>query len=306
MGRIAVIGSMNMDLVVRAMRAPEPGETLAGSDLQVIPGGKGANQAIAASRTGVETIMVGCVGADTFGSTLINSIIQANIDTRGVRVIEGISTGTAIIIVEDSGENRIIIIPGANSQVSPHFVLDQWDAISKSDVILLQHEIPLTTVRTIIIKAHSEGIRIVLNPAPIYPIPVDILSMVDILVVNETEATELTSLDVTTNETAFKAADLLFHQGVKTVIITMGRSGAVLVDGQNQLYQPAIPVEAVDTTAAGDTFVGSFTACIVQGKTPKEALVYATSAASLCVTRFGAQPSIPTQQEVDLLLHNNV
>jgi len=305
MGKITVIGSLNMDLVVRTKRAPLAGETLAGSDLQFIPGGKGANQAVAASRAGAETHMLGCVGTDAFGPALIDSLQRAGVGVGGVQTAGGTATGTAVIVLEEGGENRIIIIPGTNALVSPGFAERQWDAVARSDLVILQHEIPLESVHWLAGKAHRAGIRVVLNPAPIYPVPAEVLAAVDVLVANETEASTLSGLAVTGRESAFEAAGLLNSRGVKTVIITLGGAGAVLAGGGQRLFQPAFPVEVVDTTAAGDTFVGGYAAQILEGKTPAEALLYAAAAAGLAVSRLGAQPSIPTRQEVEAFIRAN-
>src|SRR5512145_2499418 len=185
MGLISVIGSLNMDLVVRTPRAPKAGETLAGTDFHLIPGGKGANQAVAAARAGAEVRMVGCIGADAFGPLMLESLTAAGVNVSGVsRLIEA-ATGTATIIVEDDGQNRIIAVPGANGKVSTEVIDHQWPAIQQSDLILLQHEIPLASVHAVIERAYAAGIRVLLNPSPFYPIPADILAKVNTLIVNE-------------------------------------------------------------------------------------------------------------------------
>ena len=179
---ILVIGSLNMDLVVQTARIPQAGETLAGSEFHMIPGGKGANQAMAASRSGAHTRLIGCIGDDTFGEVILESLRNANVDVNGVSRLRDISTGTATIIVEESGENRIIIIPGANGSVFYDLVEKNWDLISQSDMVLLQHEIPLPTIQYTIKKCKQQDIPVLLNPAPIYPIPIDILSALDTLI----------------------------------------------------------------------------------------------------------------------------
>ena len=303
MGLISVIGSLNMDLVVRATKMPRAGETLAGSDFHLIPGGKGANQAVAAARAGATTAMVGCLGADAFAPVLLESLTAAGVDTRCVARLAGISTGTATILLEESGENRIIIVAGANGQVSEERVAAQWEHIAQSDLILLQHEIPLPTVHTVIARAHSAGIPVMLNPAPIYPIPAQILAQVDTLILNEIEASFLTDSPVSDPHSAGNAAAKLAGLGVQTAIITLGSQGALLFSAAGgEIYQPAFQVTAVDTTAAGDTFVGGYAASLLAGASPAEALRYASSAAALAVTRLGAQTSIPTRVEVEAFL----
>lgn len=305
MVHIAVVGSLNMDMVVRTPRAPQAGETLTGIDFHLIPGGKGANQAVAAARAGAPTRMVGCVGADPFGPALLDSLSSAGVDVSGVAALEGVSTGTATILVEDNGENRIVIVGGANSRVSNEWIEAQWPHIRGADLMLLQHEIPLKTVQALIQRAHREGTAVILNPAPIFPIPDELYSKIDTLVLNEVEAAVLTSLGVTSPETAIKAAHSLVEQGVNTVIITLGASGAVLYNGLYEQYQPGYKVDVVDTTAAGDTFTGSYAASILNGKPPVEALKYATAAAALAVTRLGAQTSIPNKAEVEAFIASN-
>lgn len=302
---ITVIGSLNMDLVVRTSKAPQAGETLTGSDFHLIPGGKGANQAVAAARAGAQTHMVGCIGADAFGPVLLESLTRAGVNVAGVTRLEDVSSGTATIIVEDSGENRIIIVPGANGRVSKEVIQNQWRSIQQSGLILLQHEIPLETVHYIIERAHMEGIGVNLNPAPIYLIPQYLLSKIEVMVLNEVEAAALTGLPVTGPAAALQAAKSLFNQGVKTVILTLGAQGAILYSEWYELYQPAFKVEAVDTTAAGDTFTGSYAASILSGKAPPEALLYATAASALAVTHLGAQTSIPAREEVEAFIANH-
>ena len=302
MKSISVIGSLNMDLVVRTPRAPRAGETLAGTDFHLIPGGKGANQAVAAARAGAAVRMFGCVGADAFGPLVLDSLRTAGVDVSGVTRLVDAATGTATIIVENGGENRIIVVPGANGKVTPEFIQAHWSAIEPSELILLQHEIPLATVHAVIDQAQLAGSRILLNPAPFYPIPPHILRKVDTLIVNEVEAEAITGLTVTDPQSARSAAISLTALGVPTVIITLGAQGAVLYNGHHDLYQPAFQVEVVDTTAAGDTFTGSYAASILAGCQPPEALIFASAASALAVTRLGAQTSIPDKAEVEAFI----
>lgn len=306
MGYITVIGSLNMDLVVRTPKIPRAGETLAGTDFHLIPGGKGANQSVALARAGAVTRMVGCVGMDAFGPVLLQSLSSAGVDILAVAKLEGAPTGTATILVEEGGENRIIIVAGANGMVSTDYIQTQWPAIQQSDLILLQHEIPLPTIHAIIERAYADGIRVILNPAPIYPIPMSILSKIDTLILNEVEAAALTGLDVFDRTTAREAARSLLNQGVDTAIITLGSRGAVLQNARQELFQPAFKVDVVDTTAAGDTFTGGYAACIINDQQPAEALLYATAASALAVTRLGAQTSIPNGDEVRAFIAGRV
>ena len=299
---IFVIGSLNMDLVVQTTRLPQAGETLAGSEFHLIPGGKGANQAVAASRSGANTHMIGCVGDDAFGEIMLESLRNANVDVKDVSRLHGISTGTATIIVEEGGENWIIIIPGANGRVTYDLVEQKWSSIARSDLVILQHEIPLTTVHSIIKNCHQLDIPVLLNPAPMYPIPMDILAALDTLVVNEAEAAALTGNPINGLDSAKESARKILQSGVKTVIITLGENGAILLDNNGSIYHPGYDVPVVDTTAAGDTFVGGYAASKTEGKSSTEALEYACAASAIAVTRLGAQTSIPTRDEVEIFL----
>ncbi len=299
---IFVIGSLNMDLVVRTTRLPQAGETLAGSEFHLIPGGKGANQAVAASRSGANTHMIGCVGDDAFGEIMLESLRNANVDVNGVSKLSGISTGTATIIVEEGGENRIIIIPGANGSVTYDLVEQKWSLLARSDLVILQHEIPLATVHSIINNCQLLEIPVLLNPAPMYPIPMDILAALETLVVNEAEAAALTGNSINGLDSAKESAGKILQSGVKTVIITLGENGAILLDNKGFIYHPGYKVPVVDTTAAGDTFVGGYAASITEGNSSTKALEYACAASAIAVTKLGAQTSIPTRDEVEIFL----
>lgn len=298
MKSILVIGSLNMDLVVQASRMPLAGETLAGNKFQMIPGGKGANQAVAASRSGADVQMIGCVGQDAFGGVLLQSLEQAGVKTAAINRLGDTSTGTATIIVEENGENRILIVPGANGLVTPELVNEKLKVINKPGYILLQHEIPLDTIHSVIRYAGLHGIPVGLNPAPFYPVPAEILARLDLLVVNETEASGFTGMTVSGRQSAGAAAEMVRAAGVKLVVVTLGADGALLAAPEGLLYQPAFKVNAVDTTAAGDTFIGSFTASLIRGSNLQDSLRFASAAAAIAVSRSGAQSSIPTENEV--------
>lgn len=298
MSQIAVIGSMNMDMVVCTSRFPKAGETISGDDFKLAPGGKGANQAVAASRSGAATSFVGCVGDDAFGQVLLDSLTKSGVDINNIRTVKELPTGTATIIVEKNGENRIIIVPGANAQVGMNDVEAALPLIKSAKIVLLQFEIPLDTVFRTIHYASQWGCKVILNAAPAYDIPSDLYQKIDFIIINENEAAFLSSIKVTDGDSAIRAARILLEKGVKNVIVTLGEQGAVLVMPDEHLYAPAIPVKVIDTTAAGDSFVGAFAAALVNGSDLKSAVQYAVAAGCLAVTKLGAQPSIPTRQEI--------
>jgi ribokinase len=298
MSDVAVIGSLNMDLVVRVARTPQPGETIAGSSFSMIPGGKGANQAAAASKMGADTLMIGCVGDDPFGRALADSLAESGVALRHVAFCPDVSTGTATIIVEEDGENRIIIVPGANGKMSAARIDGLADAIAGAKIAVLQHEVPLEVNTRVVEIAHESAVRVMLNPAPAYPLPDRLLRMVDLLVVNEIEARALADHAVDGVESALEAAVKLHERGAGTIIVTLGAQGAVVLSERGRFHVPALPVEVVDSTAAGDSFVGGLAAALVRGDDLEKAVTYAVAAGGLAVTRLGAQPSIPTHEDV--------
>ena len=296
---ILVIGSLNADLVVRTPRFPAPGETISGGDLAIIPGGKGANQAVAVARQGTSVAMVGRVGSDSFGPTLIQNLQNNKVDTNLVQISDS-ATGTAIIVVDSSGQNSIVLSPGANDKVTPADV----DAVSFQDgnMLLLQLEIPLETVIHAASVAHQNGLRVILNPAPARSLPDSLLADVDILVPNESELKLLSGQSVTDIDSAASAARTVLAKGVKTVIVTLGSNGALLVTDERIAHIPTFNVDVVDTTAAGDAFIGGLAAALLKGKALEEAVRYGNASGALAATKFGAQPSLPTQDEVEQLL----
>ena len=300
--RVTVAGSLNMDLVARAPRIPQPGETIIGRDFRNVPGGKGANQAVAAARLGAEVSMVGRVGADTFADPLLENLAADGIDHTYVTRDPEAATGVALIVVDDAGENSIVVASGANARFSPGDVEDAEEAFARADVLLLQLESPLETVQRAAELAHAHGAKVLLNPAPARALPDELLSLVDALIPNETEAALLTDRAVRSQADAREAAQALLVSGVETVIVTLGEGGALLAQGGGVTLVPAFSVEAVDTTAAGDAFVGSFAVALAEGRPPEEAVRWGNAAGALATTKMGAQPSLPTREALERLL----
>ena len=301
MANIIVVGSLNADLVVRTPRFPQPGETISGEDLQIIPGGKGANQAVAAARQGTPTAMVGRVGRDSFGPDLINNLKQNGVDTERVQTDPESATGTAIIIVDTNGQNSIVLSPGGNGKVTPADV--EEIPFSEATLLLLQLEIPVEAVLAAARRAKENGLRVLLNPAPARALPDELLALPDFLVPNESELSLLSGLPVNDLPSAENAAKTLLERGIQTVIVTLGANGALIVNKELTKHIPSFTVDVVDTTAAGDAFIGGFASALLQNKSLEEAVRYGCACGALAATKFGAQPSLPTKEDVETFLH---
>ena len=299
MADIIVVGSLNMDLVVKTEHMPAIGETVHGEDLKTIPGGKGANQAAAAARLGSSVAMVGKVGGDDFGLPLIKNLQHQGVDASHVKIDEGVSTGTAVIVVDGSGQNSIVVSPGANGKVDNLDIDTCKDVFNQAKILLLQFEIPLETVAYAMRIAKEHGVRVILNPAPAKQVSGDFLKNADVLVPNESELQLLTNMPVTDVSTAEHAAKKLLEKGVKTVIVTMGERGALFLTEEKSMLVPARKVKVVDTTAAGDAFIGGFAAGLLNGFELEKAVRYGCAAGTLAVTKFGAQTSLPSAAEVE-------
>ena len=296
---IVVVGSLNMDLVIRTPRVPIGGETLNGHEFSTLPGGKGANQAVACARLGGKVGMIGQVGADGFGNTLRDGLSADGIDVSGVKQTASVGTGVAMILVEDIGQNRIVLASGANGTLSLADIDAQSSAIEGAAILVVQLEVPMPVVQQAIAIAHATGVPVLLNPAPAAPLPESMWPQVDILVPNESEASLLAGISVSDATSAFAAARVFRQRGVSCVLVTLGEQGVAVVDYAGERHIPAQVVKAVDTTAAGDTFIGGLTAGLIEGMSLDDAVALGQKASALCVTRHGAQPSIPYRRELD-------
>lgn len=302
MTKVCVLGSLNMDVVVKVISMPKIGQTIIGDNLVNVSGGKGANQAVAAKRAGADVYMLGKVGLDDNGNRLVEELKKDNINVDYVFQDECRPTGTAIITVNEQGDNSIIVVPGANMSITEDELKKAIEGIKTSNVLVAQFETSIDITIEAFKFAKKYDLITILNPAPAKAIPEELLKYTDIIVPNETEALELTKVKVENLRTAKEAAEVFFKQGVKYVIITMGEKGAALVSHNACEIIPAYKVEAVDTTSAGDSFIGAlaskFNNSIIEYNSLKEAVIFGNKVSSITVQREGAQPSIPTLEEV--------
>ena len=304
MPRVAVVGSANVDYTVALPRLPQVGETVTGGSLLVNHGGKGANQAMAARKLGAEVRMIGAVGADRAGAAIREGLEQAGIGADGITAIPGAATGTALIFVDGLGRNQIGVAAGANHQLTVEMVRAHEETIEWAEVVLCQLEIPFAVVAWALEAAKRHGAMTILNPAPLRPLDERVLSLVDYLTPNEIEAAALAGAEVTDLDSARVAAERLAGRGARHVLITLGERGALAWDGGTALHFPAFPVEAVDTTAAGDAFNGALAVGLAAGGTLEQAIPLAGAAAALTCTRRGAQASLPDRTEVERYLRS--
>lgn len=300
---VVVIGSMTADVTAKAKILPRRGETVLGEEFTLVSGGKGSNQAAMASRMGVPTWMVGCVGQDAFQNVVLDSLHSHGVKTDFIDQLEDQKTGVAHIRVDRTGNNDIVIVPMANNQTNPERV-DRFFASNPAvNTLLLQLEIPVPTVVYAAKAAKDKGLTVIFDPAPAAPFPDELYHYVDIVTPNETEATILSGVEVTDIDSAKKAADVLLGKGVKLVIITLAEKGVLMADKNSVRTLPAYKVEVVDTTAAGDAFTGTLGACIAEGKTIEESVQFSMAAGALAVTKMGAQPSLPAKKDVISLMN---
>lgn len=298
MKNICVIGSLNMDLVVNVDTMPKPGQTLLGSNFKEVPGGKGANQAVAMARLEGNVSMIGKVGNDGFGKTLIESLNNDNVNTNHVH-IDNCSTGVAFITVDKNAQNAIVVAPGANFQLTKDDIDKNIDCIKNSDIVVIQLETPLETVKYTLQVAKDLNKYTILNPAPAVKLDDETIGHVDLLTPNETELEIISEMKIENEDDINKAAKKMIEKGVKELIVTLGSKGSLYINDEKSFFKPAYTVEAVDTTAAGDSFTGALAVALSNNKTIKEAMDFASKVGALSVMKEGAQSSLPTLKDVE-------
>ncbi|HEY3987172.1 ribokinase [Cedecea sp.] len=301
-GKLVVLGSINADHILNLEHFPTPGETVTGQGYQVAFGGKGANQAVAAGRSGADIAFIACVGDDDTGGRVCKQLASDNIDTSPISTIHDEATGVALIFVNGAGENVIGIHAGANAALTPVLVEAERQKIAEASALLMQLESPLESVLAAAKIAHQHQTKVILNPAPARELSDELLALLDMITPNETEAEKLTGVRVENDEDAAKAAEVLHAKGIDTVIITLGSRGVWLSEKGQGKRVPGFKVKAVDTIAAGDTFNGALVTALLEDKPMEDAVRFAHAAAAIAVTRKGAQPSVPWRQEIDEFL----
>ncbi|WXR61065.1 ribokinase [Peptostreptococcaceae bacterium AGR-M142] len=298
MKKILVLGSLNMDLVTNVEKTPKVGETILGNGFSEIPGGKGANQAVAIGKLNGDVCMLGRIGNDDFGKNLIKNLKKNNVNTDLIKVVECCETGIALIMVNSNGDNSIVVIPGANFEFKENELKE--DIFNGFDYLLAQLETPIKTIEKAFILAKEKNIYTILNPAPARELSDELIRHTDLLIPNETEFESLSGYDTSTEENIIKGSNILFKKGIKAILITLGKKGSFYIDSKNfSLKQEAYIVDAVDTTAAGDSFIGGFLTSISKGEDIKTSMEFATKVSALTVTKHGAQSSLPSILEVD-------
>ena len=299
-GHIVVIGNLNMDLVVRAPRHPEIGEKVVGSGFRTFPGGKGANQAVAAARLGGKVKLIGRAGSDEFGTALFEAVSREGVDIAGVSRDPSTPTGIALITVDDAGQNTIVVIPGANTCLSAEDITAAEAAFDGAAILLVQSESPTPALRRAIELANAHGALVVLNASEARDLPSGIISKVDYLVLNRSELALLTGLEVSSS-----AIGLMRNLGARTLIVTLGEEGVMVMEKNHEVYIPPHNVEVVDDTAAGDAFLGAFAVALTEGLPARMAAAWGNAAGAMCVARQGALPSLPRLEEFERFLFTN-
>ncbi|OGB62326.1 MAG: ribokinase [Caldithrix sp. RBG_13_44_9] len=300
--KIVVVGSSNIDMIVKVPRIPKPGETILGGVFATAAGGKGANQAVAAARAGGDVGFVARVGEDMFGEKSVQGFISDRINVNHVKIDKKNPSGVALIFLGEDGENSIAVASGANGVLSPEDVYSARKVIESADILVLQLEVPLESVRSAAEIATKAGVKVILNPAPACPLGDDILKLVTIITPNESEAELLTAIKVVDEKSAERAAKVLIEKGVETVLITLGPKGVWITSRNLSKLVSGFVVKAIDTTAAGDVFNGALAVAVAEKKSLLEAARFANAAAALSVTKLGAQPSAPVRKEIEEFL----
>lgn len=298
MKNICVIGSLNMDLVVNVDKMPKPGQTIIGSNFKEVPGGKGANQAVAMARLNGNVSMIGKVGEDGFGQTLINALKNDKVDTTYIKTTKG-ATGVALITVDNNAQNSIVVSPGANFEVKEEDIDNNIEAIKNSDIVVLQLETPLNTIKYALKKSKELNKYTILNPAPALKLDDEIIKNVDLLTPNETELEIISGVSIETEEDIQKAAQIMIEKGVKELIVTLGSKGSLYINKEKSIFKKAYKVEAVDTTAAGDSYTAALAVALSKDKNIEEAMDFASKVGALSVLKEGAQSSLPTLEDVE-------
>ncbi|WP_289644245.1 ribokinase [Maribacter aestuarii] len=299
MAQIIVIGSSNTDMVVKTPRFPEPGETIIGGDFFMFPGGKGANQAVAATRAGGEVFFICSVGDDVFGKNALSGYEEEGIDISKAKIVKGAASGVALITVNELGENEIVVASGTNALLSPIYVSEVMEEMDNDALILTQLEIPLETISFLARYSKLTDQPLIINPAPAQVLEDEVLDGLYLITPNETEAKILTGITIDDDASMEAAGKALLSKGVRNVIITLGKRGAFFMNEDMQLVVPTEKVTAMDTTAAGDVFNGVLAVCLSEGLSWKESISYANKAAALSVTKMGAQGSAPYKEEIN-------
>ena len=298
MKNICVIGSLNMDLVVNVDKMPKPGQTIIGSNFKEVPGGKGANQAVAMARLNGNVSMIGKVGEDGFGQTLINSLKNDKVDTTYIKTTKG-ATGVALITVDNNAQNSIVVSPGANFEVKEEDIDNNIEAIKNSDIVVLQLETPLNTIKYALKKSKELNKYTILNPAPALKLDDEIIKNVDLLTPNETELEIISGVSIENEEDIQKAAQIMIEKGVKELIVTLGSKGSLYINKEKSIFKKAYKVEAVDTTAAGDSYTAALAVALSKDQSIEEAMDFASKVGALSVLKEGAQSSLPTLEDVE-------
>lgn len=298
MKNICVIGSLNMDLVVNVDKMPKPGQTIIGSNFKEVPGGKGANQAVAMARLNGNVSMIGKVGEDGFGQTLINSLKNDKVDTTYIKTTKG-ATGVALITVDNNAQNSIVVSPGANFEVKEEDIDNNIEAIKNSDIVVLQLETPLNTIKYALKKSKELNKYTILNPAPALKLDDEIIKNVDLLTPNETELEIISGVSIETEEDIQKAAQIMIEKGVKELIVTLGSKGSLYINKEKSIFKKAYKVQAVDTTAAGDSYTAALAVALSKDQSIEEAMDFASKVGALSVLKEGAQSSLPTLEDVE-------